>query len=113
MAECGGDGKSRGAEPQYSQVPRRYHEFWLAIEIGATMESIGNDLRQMQRIPLTAVHVAALRAAGKIVHHPAGVYLSRPGEPVPIRADATGVARRETLRAQRRDDTDDACQNRT
>jgi thioredoxin reductase (NADPH) len=46
------------------------------------MESIGNDLRQMQRIPLTAVHVAALRAAGKIVSHPAGVYLSRPGDPV-------------------------------
>jgi thioredoxin reductase (NADPH) len=44
------------------------------------MESIGNDLRQMQRIPLTTAHVEALRAAGRIVTHPAGVYLSRPGD---------------------------------
>ena len=48
------------------------------------MESIGNDLRQMQRIPLTDAHVAALRAAGKIVTYPDGFYLSRPGDP-PLR----------------------------
>jgi thioredoxin reductase (NADPH) len=46
------------------------------------MESIGNDLRQMQRTPLAASHVEALRAVGKIVTHPAKVLLSRPGEPM-------------------------------
>jgi thioredoxin reductase (NADPH) len=45
------------------------------------METIGNDLRQMQRTPLAASHVEALRAAGKVVVYPAGVFLARPGEP--------------------------------
>jgi len=58
--------------------------WWPGNEGGADMESIGNDLRQMQRIPLTDAHVAALRAAGKIVTYPAGFYLSRPGDP-PLR----------------------------
>jgi thioredoxin reductase (NADPH) len=44
------------------------------------MESIGADLRQMQRIPLAASHVDALRAAGRTVTHPAGSFLARPGE---------------------------------
>jgi thioredoxin reductase (NADPH) len=34
------------------------------------MESIGADLRQMQRTPLAASHVQALRDAGKTVTHP-------------------------------------------
>jgi thioredoxin reductase (NADPH) len=46
------------------------------------METIGNDLRQMQRTPLAASHVEALRAAGKIATYPAKVFLSRPGEPM-------------------------------
>src|SRR5271165_4582673 len=46
------------------------------------METIGGDLRQMQRIPLTPSHVAALRAAGAIATYPAGTFLARPGEPV-------------------------------
>ena len=46
------------------------------------METIGNDLRQMQRTPLAASHVEALRAAGKVVTHPAEVFLARPGEPI-------------------------------
>jgi thioredoxin reductase (NADPH) len=46
------------------------------------MESIGGDLRQMQRTPLAASHVEALRAAGKVTTYPAGTYLARPGEPV-------------------------------
>jgi thioredoxin reductase (NADPH) len=45
------------------------------------METIGADLRQMQRTPLAAPHVAALRAAGRIVTYPAGTLLARPGEP--------------------------------
>jgi thioredoxin reductase (NADPH) len=49
--------------------------------IGATMESIGYDLRQMQRTPLAADHVAALRAAGKIVTYPAQTFLYQPGDP--------------------------------
>jgi thioredoxin reductase (NADPH) len=44
------------------------------------METIGGDLRQMQRIPLAASHVQALRAAGKVVTYPAGTFLARPGE---------------------------------
>src|SRR5271155_3458805 len=46
------------------------------------METIGGDLRQMQRPPLPAYHVEALREAGRIVTYPAGTFLARPGEPV-------------------------------
>jgi thioredoxin reductase (NADPH) len=46
------------------------------------METIGADLRQMQRTPLAAAHVQALRAAGKVATYPAGTFLARPGEPV-------------------------------
>ncbi len=46
------------------------------------METIGGDLRQMQRTPLAAAHVEALRAAGKVATYPAGTFLVRPGEPV-------------------------------
>lgn len=45
------------------------------------METIGADLRQMQRTPLAASHVAALRAAGRLVTYPAGSLLARPGQP--------------------------------
>jgi len=45
------------------------------------METIGADLRQMQRTPLSASHVQALRVAGKIATYPAGTFLARPGEP--------------------------------
>jgi thioredoxin reductase (NADPH) len=46
------------------------------------METIGADLRQMQRTPLAAQHVDALRAAGKVVTYPAGTFLARPGQPI-------------------------------
>ena len=46
------------------------------------METIGGDLRQMQRTPLSASHVEALRESGKIVTYPTGTFLARPGEPV-------------------------------
>src|SRR5258708_15726415 len=46
------------------------------------METIGGDLRQMQRTRLAAAHVEALRAAGKVAPYPAGTFLVRPGEPV-------------------------------
>ncbi len=46
------------------------------------METIGGDLREMQRIPLAASHVEALLAAGKIATYSAGTFLARPGEPV-------------------------------
>jgi thioredoxin reductase (NADPH) len=46
------------------------------------METIGADLRQMQRTPLAAAHVEALRAQGKSVVYPAGTFLTRPGEPI-------------------------------
>lgn len=44
------------------------------------METIGADLRQMQRIPLAPSHVDALRAAGRVVTYPAGTFLARPGD---------------------------------
>ena len=46
------------------------------------MESIGGDLRQMQRTPLADSHVEALRAAGSVATYPAGAFLARPGDPV-------------------------------
>ncbi len=46
------------------------------------METIGGDLRQMQRTPLAASHVLALRAEGKSITYPAGTFLARPGEPI-------------------------------
>jgi thioredoxin reductase (NADPH) len=46
------------------------------------METIGGDLRQMQRIPLAAAHVQALRSAGRVASYRAGTFLARPGEPV-------------------------------
>ncbi len=45
------------------------------------METIGADLRQMQRTPLAESHVAALREVGAVVTYLAGSFLSRPGEP--------------------------------
>ena len=45
------------------------------------METIGGDLRHMQRTPLSDGHVAALRAAGAIVRYPAGAFLTRTGRP--------------------------------
>jgi thioredoxin reductase (NADPH) len=46
------------------------------------MESIGADLRPMQRTPLSSAHVDAIRAAGEPVAYPAGSVLARPGERV-------------------------------
>jgi thioredoxin reductase (NADPH) len=46
------------------------------------METIGADLRQMQRTPLSASHIEALRAEGTIVTYPAGTFLARPGDPL-------------------------------
>jgi thioredoxin reductase (NADPH) len=46
------------------------------------METIGGDLRQMQRTPLAPAHVEALRAVGVPARYPAGSYLTRPGQPV-------------------------------
>jgi thioredoxin reductase (NADPH) len=45
------------------------------------METIGRDLREMQRVPLADSHVAALRSAGTARRYPAGTFVSRPGEP--------------------------------
>jgi thioredoxin reductase (NADPH) len=46
------------------------------------METIGGDLRQMQRTPLAAAHVEALRALGKIVTYATGTFLAHPGETI-------------------------------
>lgn len=45
------------------------------------MESIGADLRAMQRTPLHDSHVEALRAAGTVKTYPAGTFMARPGDP--------------------------------
>ena len=44
------------------------------------METIGEDLRQMIRTPLSPSHVEALRAAGKVVTYPKGTIMAQPGE---------------------------------
>jgi thioredoxin reductase (NADPH) len=46
------------------------------------METIGADLRQMQRTPLAPSLVQALRVVGKAASYVAGTILVRPGEPV-------------------------------
>ena len=46
------------------------------------METIGRDLREMQRTPLAPSHVSALRAAGTVADYAAGTVLCRPGEPI-------------------------------
>src|ERR1700730_13048500 len=46
------------------------------------METIGRDLREMQRTPLAASRVQALRAEGKIATYPAGTFLARHGDPI-------------------------------
>jgi thioredoxin reductase (NADPH) len=45
------------------------------------METIGRDLQEMQRVPLAASHVAALRAVGTERLYPAGSFVVRPGDP--------------------------------
>jgi thioredoxin reductase (NADPH) len=44
------------------------------------LETIGRDLREMQRVPLAPAHVDALRAAGTEASYPAGTVLVRPGD---------------------------------
>ena len=46
------------------------------------METIGRDLREMQRVPLAPSHVAALRAAGTIVRYGAGTLVVQLGKQV-------------------------------
>ena len=46
------------------------------------METIGADLNQMQRTPLAAAHVEALRAIGGCGRYDAGTYISQPGAPI-------------------------------
>jgi len=45
------------------------------------MEAIGRDLREMQRVPLSETHVAAIRAIGTPVHYEEGAVLVHPGQP--------------------------------
>jgi thioredoxin reductase (NADPH) len=47
-----------------------------------SVETIGFDLRQMQRTPLADAHVAALRSAGVVKTFSCGDFLTRLGEPV-------------------------------
>jgi thioredoxin reductase (NADPH) len=44
------------------------------------VETIGEDLRQMIRTPLSRSHVEALRTAGKVVTYPKGTIMAQPGE---------------------------------
>ena len=44
------------------------------------METIGEDLRQMIRTPLSSSHVEALRTAGKVVTYPKGTMMVQQGE---------------------------------
>ena len=49
---------------------------------GASLETIGRDLVEMQRTPLAASHVEAMRSVGAIVTYDAGAHLVQPGEAV-------------------------------
>jgi thioredoxin reductase (NADPH) len=44
------------------------------------VETIGEDLRQMIRTPLSPSHVEALRATGRVVTYPKGTIMAQPGE---------------------------------
>jgi thioredoxin reductase (NADPH) len=44
------------------------------------VETIGEDLRQMIRTPLSSSHVEALRAAGEVVTYPRGTIMAQPGD---------------------------------
>ncbi len=46
------------------------------------METIGGDLNEMQRTPLAAAHVEALRAVGTAVFYTKGAILTRTGDPL-------------------------------
>jgi thioredoxin reductase (NADPH) len=46
------------------------------------LETIGRDLREMQRVPLAQAHVEAMRALGCAAHYSAGSFLVQPGDPV-------------------------------
>lgn len=46
------------------------------------METIGRDLEEMQRTPLSQAHVDAIRGVGEIVVHQPGEYLVQPGDAV-------------------------------
>ncbi|WP_242122540.1 cyclic nucleotide-binding domain-containing thioredoxin-disulfide reductase [Sphingobium sp. Sx8-8] len=46
------------------------------------METIGLDLREMQRVPLAPSHVEAIRAAGSRASYAAGSFVVQPGDPV-------------------------------
>lgn len=46
------------------------------------METIGRDLREMQRVPLAPAHVAAMQAEGSIAHYAAGTFLVKLGDSV-------------------------------
>ena len=46
------------------------------------METIGRNLKEMQRVPLAPEHVGALRAEGKIARYAAGALIAKHGEPI-------------------------------
>jgi thioredoxin reductase (NADPH) len=62
--------------------PKRYLRMNGGVigEVDKSMETIGRDLNEMQRIPLAQQHVEALRAIGRKERYPAGTFLTRPGE---------------------------------
>jgi len=46
------------------------------------VETIGRDLREMQRVPLASTHVAAMRAEGSEVRYAAGEFVVQLGDPI-------------------------------
>src|ERR1700726_3067348 len=66
-----------------SSAPRQHVEAAADLRTGENhLETIGRDLNEMQRVPLAELHVAALRAVGKVAHYAAGTFLVQPGDPV-------------------------------
>lgn len=46
------------------------------------METIGRDLREMQRVPLAPAHVAAMRAEGSVARYAAGTFVVQLGDAI-------------------------------
>jgi thioredoxin reductase (NADPH) len=49
---------------------------------GANLETIGRDLEEMQRTPLTPAHVETMRTVGAVATYETGAYLAQPGHVV-------------------------------
>ena len=62
------------------RVSRTLYHFIELVILGAPVETIGADLREMIRTPLASSHVEALPAAREVVTYPKGTIMAQPGK---------------------------------